>query len=80
MIFLGSDEQKEGVISALLSLSRHKFDKVVQNTLKWTPSVLLRDLTIEQINGLFNTHDSDFWNSYLKKHRQLFLAQEKSKT
>ncbi|CAD1477901.1 unnamed protein product, partial [Heterotrigona itama] len=74
---LGSDEQKEGVISALLSLSRHKFDEVVQNTLKWTPSVLLHDRTIEQINGLFNTHDSDFWNSYFKKHRQLFLAQEK---
>ncbi|KOX78577.1 hypothetical protein WN51_07438 [Melipona quadrifasciata] len=76
----GSNEQKEGIISALLSLSRHKFDQVVQNTLKWTPSVLLCDRTIEQINGLFDTHDSDFWSAYLKKHRQLFLAQEKSKT
>ncbi|XP_043516545.1 putative leucine-rich repeat-containing protein DDB_G0290503 isoform X2 [Frieseomelitta varia] len=76
----GSNEQKEGVISALLSLSRHKFDQVVQNTLKWTPSVLLRDRTIKQINGLFDTRDSDFWNSYLKKHRELFLAQENSNT
>ncbi|KAK1129103.1 hypothetical protein K0M31_020233 [Melipona bicolor] len=76
----GSNEQKEGIVSALLSLSRHKFDQVVQNTLTWTPSVLLCDRTIEQINGLFNTRDSDFWSTYLKKHRQLLLAQEKSKT
>ncbi|KAK9303882.1 hypothetical protein QLX08_004605 [Tetragonisca angustula] len=76
----GSNEQKEGVISALLSLTRHKFDQVVKNTLKWTPSVLLRDRTIKQINGLFDTRDSDFWNFYLKKHKQLFLAQENSKT
>lgn len=73
----GSDEQKEGVFSALLSLSRHKFDEVIQNTLKWTPSVPLHDRTMEQISGLFNTRDSDFWKTYLRKNRQLFVTSKK---
>ncbi|XP_071877410.1 uncharacterized protein [Bombus fervidus] len=76
----GSDEQKEGVFSALLSLSRHKFDKVIQNTLRWTPSVPLHIRTIEQISGLFNARDSDFWRAYLKKNRQLSVTSKKNKT
>ncbi|XP_060831388.1 uncharacterized protein LOC132915526 [Bombus pascuorum] len=76
----GSDEQKEGVFSALLSLSRHKFDKVIQNTLKWIPSVPLHVRTIEQISGLFNTRNSDFWRAYLRKNRQLIVTSKKNKT
>ncbi|XP_012244467.1 uncharacterized protein LOC100746664 [Bombus impatiens] len=76
----GSDEQKEGVFSALLSLSRHKFDEVIQNTLKWTPSMPLHDRTMEQISGLFNTRDPDFWRAYLRKNRQLFVTLEENKT
>ncbi|XP_017792805.1 PREDICTED: uncharacterized protein LOC108574692, partial [Habropoda laboriosa] len=68
----GSDEQKEGVISALLSLSRHKFDEVVQNTLKWTSSTPLHERTIKQLDGLINLRPIEFWKSYLKKNR-LFL-------
>ncbi|XP_043604495.1 uncharacterized protein LOC122577304 [Bombus pyrosoma] len=75
----GSDEQKEGVFSALLSLSRHKFDEVIQNTLKWTPSVPLHDRTMEQISGLFNARDPDFWKAYLRKNRQLFVISKKIK-
>ncbi|XP_033365543.1 uncharacterized protein LOC117242744 [Bombus vosnesenskii] len=76
----GSDEQKEGVFSALLSLSRHKFDEVIQNTLKWTPSMPLHDRTMEQISGLFNTRDPDFWRAYLRKNKQLFVTLEENKT
>ncbi|PBC28055.1 hypothetical protein APICC_00644 [Apis cerana cerana] len=67
----GSDEQKEGVVSALLSLVRHKFEEVTRNTLKWNSFAPLHDRTIEQIKGLFNMRDIDFWKSYLKKNKLL---------
>ncbi|CAK9815485.1 hypothetical protein ANTQUA_LOCUS8457, partial [Anthophora quadrimaculata] len=72
----GSDEQKEGVISALLSLSRHKFDEVVKNTMKWTPSAPLHDQTMKQLNGLINLRPMEFWRSYLKKNRLLLDSQK----
>ncbi|XP_012154295.2 uncharacterized protein LOC100876461 [Megachile rotundata] len=80
LINSGSDEQNEGVISALLSLSRHKFDEVVQNTLKWDPAVPLRDRTKEQFNGLFNQRNTDFWKNYLRRNRHLFETRQESKT
>ncbi|CAK9797576.1 hypothetical protein ANTPLA_LOCUS1285 [Anthophora plagiata] len=72
----GSDEQKEGVISALLSLSRHKFDEVVKNTLKWTPSAPLHEQTMKQLNGLINLRPVEFWRSYLKKNGLLLSSQK----
>ncbi|XP_017753570.1 PREDICTED: LOW QUALITY PROTEIN: uncharacterized protein LOC108546140 [Eufriesea mexicana] len=68
----GSDEQKEGVISALLSLARHKFQEVVPNLLKWTPAVPLCDRTSEQIRGLVNIRDIVFWQNYLRKRKYLW--------
>ncbi|XP_043786603.1 uncharacterized protein PF11_0213-like isoform X2 [Apis laboriosa] len=71
LINSGSDDQKEGVVSALLSLVRHKFEEVTRNILKWNSFVPLHDRTIEQIKGLFNMRDIDFWKSYLKKNKLL---------
>ncbi|XP_034183081.2 uncharacterized protein LOC117605644 [Osmia lignaria lignaria] len=64
-----SSELNEGVISALLSLSRHKFDKVVENTLTWKPAKPLCDRTEKQFNGLFNQRSLVFWNKYLRKNK-----------
>ncbi|KZC07025.1 hypothetical protein WN55_08909 [Dufourea novaeangliae] len=64
-----SEEQQEGIISALLSLSRHKFDDVVQNVIKWTPTAPLHDRTTEQINGLLNQRPPDFWKGYLRTNK-----------
>lgn len=50
---------------------RHKFEEVTRNTLKWNSFVPLHDRTIEQIKGLFNMRDIDFWKSYLKKNKLL---------
>ncbi|XP_076687320.1 uncharacterized protein LOC143378988 isoform X2 [Andrena cerasifolii] len=67
----GSDEQQEGVISALLSLSRHKFDEVVQSVIKWTPNGPLHYRTTQQFNGLFQMRTPEFWRGYLRKHKLL---------
>ena len=67
----GSDEQQEGVISALLSLSRHKFDEVVQSVIKWTPNGPLHYRTTQQFNGLFQMRTPEFWRGYIKKHKLL---------
>ncbi|XP_015428422.1 PREDICTED: uncharacterized protein LOC107185277 [Dufourea novaeangliae] len=72
-----SEEQQEGIISALLSLSRHKFDDVVQNVIKWTPTAPLHDRTTEQINGLLNQRPPDFWKGYLRTNK-LFRGQNLS--
>ncbi|XP_033332491.2 uncharacterized protein LOC117223973 isoform X1 [Megalopta genalis] len=70
----GSHDQQEGVISALLSLSRHNFETILPNVLKWTPNALLHDRTVDQINGLYNQRDSAFWRRYIsiyeKKRKQ----------
>lgn len=50
---------------------RHKFEEVTRNTLKWNSFAPLHDRTIEQIKGLFNMRDIDFWKSYLKKNKLL---------
>ncbi|CAL7952285.1 unnamed protein product [Xylocopa violacea] len=67
----GSNEQKEGVISALLSLSRHNFFEVVKNTLKWIPNLLIHDRTIEQIKGLINLRTIEYWKGYLRTNKLL---------
>ncbi|XP_076754836.1 uncharacterized protein LOC143425720 [Xylocopa sonorina] len=67
----GSNDQKEGVISALLSLSRHNFIQVVKNTLKWIPNLPIHDRTIEQIKGLINLRTVDFWRGYLRTNKLL---------
>ncbi|XP_017875365.1 uncharacterized protein LOC108622172 [Ceratina calcarata] len=76
----GSDEQKEGVFSALLSLSRHKFDTVIANTVKWVPSAPLQDRTIEQINGMLNLRTVEYWKGYLRKNKLLPSIQKRSRT
>nr|XP_031828152.1 uncharacterized protein LOC116425084 [Nomia melanderi] len=75
----GTDEQQEGVISALLSLSRHKFDTVLSNVTNWTPTVPLHDRTVEQIRGMFNQRDPTFWRGYLKKY-EISKTGKRSKT
>lgn len=77
---LGSDEQKEGVMSALLSLSRHRFDDVASNVINWTPTAPLCDRTTVQINGLFNLRVPDFWKGYLKKSKYLPQTHKQCKT
>ncbi|XP_076235773.1 uncharacterized protein LOC143180123 [Calliopsis andreniformis] len=76
----GSDEQQEGVISALLSLSRHRFDEVVQNVIKWKPKGPLQDRTSEQLNGLFNLRTIEFWKGYLRKHKLIPNFSKQTKT
>lgn len=40
----------------------------------------LRDRTMEQISGLFNARDPDFWRAYLRKNRQLFVTSKENET
>ena len=40
----------------------------------------LHDRTMEQISGLFNARDPNFWRAYLRKNRKLFVTWEENKT
>ncbi|XP_054002157.1 uncharacterized protein LOC128888946 [Hylaeus anthracinus] len=76
----GSDEQQEGVISALLSLSRHKFDDVAKSVINWTPIAPLRVRTSIQIDSFFNLRPPNYWKGYLKKCKNLPEPCEQCKT
>ncbi|XP_020282615.1 uncharacterized protein LOC109854179 [Pseudomyrmex gracilis] len=63
----GSDDQQEGVVSALLSLSRHRFDLVASSVIKWTPNRSLRPTTIRQLQAFLSQYEPRFWKLYLQK-------------
>ncbi|XP_043249743.1 uncharacterized protein LOC122395895 [Colletes gigas] len=63
----GSEEQQEGIVSALLSLSRHRFNDVVYTIMDWTPTAPLCTRTTVQLNRLFNSRQLEYWTCYLKK-------------
>ncbi|XP_077280348.1 uncharacterized protein LOC143907423 isoform X2 [Temnothorax americanus] len=61
----GSHDQQEGIISALLSLSRQKFNVVTPCVLKWEPNKPLRPIVNTQLQAFIKARDSKFWNNYL---------------
>jgi hypothetical protein len=63
----GSHDQQEGVMSALLSLSRHKFD-IASSIMTWTPSKPLRPVVDMQLQAFIEGRKSTFWKNYLKKN------------
>ncbi|KYN04418.1 hypothetical protein ALC62_04642 [Cyphomyrmex costatus] len=63
----GSHDQQEGIISALLSLSRHKFDDISWPIIKWMPSKSLRPIVDTQLQTFLHTRTSNFWKEYLRK-------------
>ncbi|XP_011332737.1 uncharacterized protein LOC105276645 isoform X2 [Ooceraea biroi] len=67
----GSHDQQEGVISALLSLSKQKFDVVASCVLQWTPSTPLRPSTIMQLEAFIRLRKKAFWKSHLKLYKSV---------
>ncbi|XP_011642483.1 uncharacterized protein LOC105430562 [Pogonomyrmex barbatus] len=67
----GSYDQQEGIISALISLSRHTFDIIAPCVIKWTPSKSLRSTTDMQLQAFINSRNSKFWKAYLKQEQLL---------
>ncbi|XP_011862543.1 PREDICTED: uncharacterized protein LOC105559093 [Vollenhovia emeryi] len=63
----GSHDQQEGIISALISLSRHKFEFVAPSVIKWTPGKALRPILNTQLQSFINLRNSQFWKIYLNK-------------
>ncbi|KAK2580491.1 hypothetical protein KPH14_006229 [Odynerus spinipes] len=63
----GSEDQQEGIISALISLSRHNFEKVANAVMKWTPTKPLRKTTIDQYMGLFKFRTSIHWKGFIER-------------
>ncbi|XP_015590528.1 uncharacterized protein LOC107265513 isoform X2 [Cephus cinctus] len=61
-------EQEEGVVSALLSLARHKFTEVATSVLKWKPSKPLRPRTVEQLQIFYSIHPVQWWARFIKGH------------
>ncbi|XP_071632596.1 uncharacterized protein [Temnothorax longispinosus] len=61
----GSHDQQEGIISALLSLSRQKFNVVAPCVLKWEPNKPLRPIVNTQLQAFIKARNSKFWNNYL---------------
>lgn len=62
----GSHDQQEGVVSALLSLSRHKFH-IALSIMTWMPSKSLRPVVDMQLQAFIEGRKSTFWKNYLKK-------------
>lgn len=73
----GSHDQQEGIISALLSLSRQKFDVISWPVIKWTPSKSLRPIVDTQLQTFLHTRTSKFWKEYLRK-KNIKLIQNKT--
>ncbi|KYM85061.1 hypothetical protein ALC53_04849 [Atta colombica] len=73
----GSHDQQEGIISALLSLSRQKFDVISWPVIKWTPSKSLRPIVDTQLQTFLHTRTSKFWKEYLQK-KNIKLIQSKT--
>ncbi|XP_018337044.1 PREDICTED: uncharacterized protein LOC108745405 [Trachymyrmex septentrionalis] len=73
----GSHDQQEGIISALLSLSRQKFDVISWPVIKWTPSKSLRPIVDTQLQTFLHTRTSKFWKEYLQK-KKIKLIQSKT--
>ncbi|XP_029659718.1 uncharacterized protein LOC115233440 isoform X2 [Formica exsecta] len=63
----GTHDQQEGIISALLSLSRQKFDVVAPSIIRWAPEKSLRPTVITQLQAFINTHNRKFWKNYLQR-------------
>ncbi|XP_063978946.1 uncharacterized protein LOC135163437 [Diachasmimorpha longicaudata] len=65
----GSVDLQEGAISALMSLSRHRFEDVAGSVLSWRPTRALPELLHEQINAFFASRGS-YWNHIKAKNRK----------
>ncbi|KAL2725240.1 putative serine/threonine-protein kinase [Vespula squamosa] len=69
----GSHDQQEGIVSALLSLSRHDIEKVICSVMKWIPSKSLRTTTIDQYYAFFRQRTKIHWRNYLKKLNKVYV-------
>ncbi|XP_072753727.1 uncharacterized protein [Anoplolepis gracilipes] len=63
----GTHDQQEGIITALLSLSRQKFDVVAPSIIKWTPNKPLRPTVLAQLQAFINTYSRKYWKNYLQR-------------
>ncbi|XP_032670471.1 uncharacterized protein MAL13P1.304-like isoform X2 [Odontomachus brunneus] len=64
-----SDNEQEGMASALLNLSRQEFDEVTTAVIKWEPKSSLRPSTIAQIEALIWSHTPAFWKTYVNRKK-----------
>ncbi|XP_035727738.1 MATH and LRR domain-containing protein PFE0570w-like isoform X2 [Vespa mandarinia] len=69
----GSHDQQEGIVSALLCLSRHDIEKVISSVMKWVPSKSLRATTIDQYYAFFRQRTKIYWRNYLKKLNKVYV-------
>ncbi|XP_070518536.1 putative leucine-rich repeat-containing protein DDB_G0290503 isoform X2 [Cardiocondyla obscurior] len=63
----GSHDQQQGIISALLSLSKKKFDVIAPFVIQWTPTKSLRPAVNTQLQAFINSRNSKFWKNYLTR-------------
>ncbi|XP_012279742.1 uncharacterized protein LOC105699387 isoform X2 [Orussus abietinus] len=62
----GSSDEQEGIASALLCLSRHRFEKAIGSVLKWKPSRKLYPTTLRQLESLFTARSPSGWQKVIK--------------
>ncbi|XP_011692939.1 PREDICTED: uncharacterized protein LOC105453000 isoform X2 [Wasmannia auropunctata] len=72
-----SHELQEGIISTLLSISRHNFNIVASSVIKWIPSKPLRPIIDRQLETFLNSRNSKFWKNFLQ-NEQIGLNQSKA--
>ncbi|XP_015126296.1 uncharacterized protein LOC107047904 [Diachasma alloeum] len=65
----GSPDLQEGAISALMSLSRHRFDDIAASVLSWQPTRALPELLHEQMNAFFASR-GPHWSQIRAKSRK----------
>ncbi|XP_034948788.1 myosin-11-like [Chelonus insularis] len=60
---------QEGVVFALLSLSRHNFNQIAESISMWEPPQSLSSELEEQLNIFFELRNVNFWKQFKKKRK-----------
>ncbi|XP_066591359.1 putative leucine-rich repeat-containing protein DDB_G0290503 isoform X2 [Prorops nasuta] len=60
----GTVDQQEGIIAALLLISRHNLKKICNSIMKWSPKQKLRDRTIHQFEEFFKSWTGEYFKKY----------------
>ncbi|XP_011296749.1 uncharacterized protein [Fopius arisanus] len=68
----GSPDLQEGAISALVSLSRHRFDDIAASVLNWQPIRALPTFLHEQMNAFFAARTTHW--SYIKAKNRKYAG------
>lgn len=63
-----SNDVEEGVVSALISLARQRFEDVAQSVLAWKPKRNLSSKLQQQLTSFFNTKPPTVWYKLKQKH------------